>query len=99
MTEAQARATLKAKLEFGNDKQIRARKFLENLALLEERYKNCNNGPHDSVGEACDCECMENQSEDVKHALALRLGDDECPVCDGDGYITCPTCDGSGIAN
>lgn len=87
MTINEARQALRGRLEFGNDTQIRAVRFLDDVAATVEKIKagpvcyGCKGTGTDVKwcsscdGSGADCEC--------DHGVILI----ECPECGGVGYL------------
>lgn len=77
MTEQQAREFLSGKLTFGDEKQIAAHKFLEQLELADESFQKCPNSTKPSnsnspVWHWRYCGCLYEFSDHVGEALMNR---------------------------
>jgi hypothetical protein len=85
MTEKEAQRELRRKLVFGDDRQIRAIKFLDSLSSCIEEIKT-------------NPDCDECQGLGQFYQDCSQCSGSGCVECaDGETLDACPTCDGSGV--
>jgi hypothetical protein len=93
MTETEARIELTRRpLVFGDAAQIRARTFLENVALAREAFESCPDGHEDLLRECAQCE-----GEGYIELECDGCDDGTCGECEeGTLLNSCQNCDGEG---
>jgi hypothetical protein len=98
MTETEARIELTRRpLVFGDAAQIRARIFLENVALAREAFESCPDGHEHPLREHPLRECAQCDGEGYIEMECDGCNDGTCGDCE-EGTILdcCHNCDGEG---
>lgn len=87
MTENEAREAIRGRLEFGNERQIQAKKFLDSLAEAVEAIEEspvCEGcGGHGEFIVQCDCDNPEDCANCCEDGEYLA----ECAACDELGHF------------
>jgi hypothetical protein len=82
MTIMEAKAIVAGPLRFGDDEQIRAKLFLDNVEIARARVTGCRS----CKGQGLDClggycgHCAAYFSDDVLHVIGVRVEDPDDPL-------------------